>query len=63
MSIVASGSSVPSRVFAPALGPPEAVDGLRMIARHIGIIGARHRFRPAAAAGVCRTGVQGDREE
>ena len=63
MSVVASGASVPSSVFARALDPLEALDGLRMVARHIGEIGAGHRFRPTAAAGACRTGVYGGREE
>ena len=63
MLFFASGGSVPSKVFAPARGPSEAVDGLRMVARHIGVIGARDRFRPTAAAGTCSTGVYGGREK
>ena len=63
MLVVASGASVPSSVFAHALDPPEALDGLGMVARHIGEIGAGHRFRRTAAAGARRTGVYGGREE
>ncbi len=63
MLVFASGGSVPSKVLAPAPGRPEAVDGLRMVARHIGVIGARDRFRPTAAAGACSTGVYGGREK
>jgi hypothetical protein len=63
MLVVAGGISVPSSMFARAPGPPEAVEGLGMIARHIGEIGHRHRFRPTAAAGACGTGVDGGREE
>jgi hypothetical protein len=44
-------------MFAQALDPPEALDGLGMVARHIGEIGAGHRFRRTAAAGARRTGV------
>ena len=63
MLVFASGGSMPSKVFAPARGPPEAVDGLRMVARHIGVIGARDRIPPTAAAGACSTGAYGDREK
>src|SRR5271167_3916140 len=63
MLVVASVGSVPSRVFAPALGPSDAAEGLRMVARHIGEIGARHRFGRTATAGACGTGVYGGREE
>jgi hypothetical protein len=55
--VVASGGSPPSSMFAQALDPPEALDGLGMVARHIGEIGAGHRFRRTAAAGARRTGV------
>ena len=57
MLVVASRASVPSSVLAHALDPLEALDGLRMVARHIGEIGAGHRFRWTAAAGARRTGA------
>jgi hypothetical protein len=64
MLVVASRGSVPSRVFAHALDPPdEALDGLGMVARHISEIGAGHRFRRTTAAGACSTGVYGGCEK
>jgi cytochrome c biogenesis protein CcmG/thiol:disulfide interchange protein DsbE len=63
MLVVASRASVPSSVLARARDPLEARDGLGMVARHIGEIGAGHSFRGTAAAGARRTGVYGCREE
>jgi hypothetical protein len=63
MLVVAIGGSVPSSVVAHAFHPPEALDGPGMVARHIGKIGAGHRFRRTAATGTCSTGVYGGREE
>jgi hypothetical protein len=34
-----------------------------MVARHIGKIGARHRFHRTAAVGACRSGVEDGCEE
>jgi len=61
MLVVASRASVPSSVLARALDPLEAHHRLGLVARHIGEIGAGHRFRRTAAAGARRTGVCGCR--
>jgi hypothetical protein len=54
---------VPSSMFTRALDPPETFGGLGVVARHIGEIGAGHRFRRTAAAGACSTGVHRGRDE
>ena len=54
---------MPSSGFAHALDSPEAPDGLGMVARHIGVIGAWHRFRRTTAAGTGSTGEYDGREE
>ncbi len=59
MSVSASGALVPSDIVVQFFDPLELLGRLVRIARHIGEVGTRHRFRRAAAVGAGYAGKRG----